>query len=113
MALVLQTPPAAEPLALAEVKLHLKVDTAADDALIANLIVAARQAADVIEHPKRVLGAVGQGRIAVDGGRADELDVRRERRDHEGDGVVRAGVDVERDEKFIHALRRPRCRSYP
>jgi uncharacterized phiE125 gp8 family phage protein len=48
MALVLLTPPAAEPLSLAEVKLHLKVDTAADDALIANLIVAARQAAE--EH---------------------------------------------------------------
>lgn len=46
MALVLLGSPAAEPLALAEVKLHLKVDTAADDALIANLIVAARQAAE-------------------------------------------------------------------
>ncbi len=57
MALVLLTPPAAEPLSLAEVKLHLKVDTATDDALIANVIVAARQAAE--EHGALALVAQG------------------------------------------------------
>lgn len=37
------TPPASEPLALADVKLHLRVDVTDDDALITTLIQAARE----------------------------------------------------------------------
>ena len=40
------TPPAAEPITLAEAKGHLRVDVADDDALIGLLITAARQAAE-------------------------------------------------------------------
>lgn len=44
--LALYTAPAAEPLTTAEAKLHLRVVTSADDALIASLIVAARRLAE-------------------------------------------------------------------
>ncbi|MBV9418770.1 MAG: phage head-tail connector protein, partial [Alphaproteobacteria bacterium] len=38
MSLQLTTPPATEPITLAEAKTHLKVDTTDDDALITRLI---------------------------------------------------------------------------
>ncbi len=37
------TPPAAEPLTLAQVKAHLRLDGNADDALLTSLIAAARR----------------------------------------------------------------------
>lgn len=43
MSLKLITPPTVEPLSLADAKLHLKVDGAEDDALIGQMIAAARQ----------------------------------------------------------------------
>jgi uncharacterized phiE125 gp8 family phage protein len=46
MSLQLITPPALEPLTLDETKLHLKVDTNDDDALITRLIAAARARAE-------------------------------------------------------------------
>jgi uncharacterized phiE125 gp8 family phage protein len=42
MALVLTSPPAVEPVSLAEAKAHLRLDLADDDALIASLITTAR-----------------------------------------------------------------------
>ena len=50
---------------------------------------------DPVEHAEGVLRRVLDRGVAVDGRRADELEVGRERGDHEGDGVVRARVDVE------------------
>lgn len=44
--LLLITPPASEPLTLAEAKAHLRVDDSTDDNLIAALITAARQACE-------------------------------------------------------------------
>ncbi|HSC17643.1 MAG TPA: head-tail connector protein [Rhizomicrobium sp.] len=46
MSLQLITPPAVEPVTLADAKLHLKVDTSDDDALIARLITAASARAE-------------------------------------------------------------------
>lgn len=57
MSLQLITPPAAEPVTLADAKLHLKVDTSDDDALITRLITAARARAEW--HTGRALNTQG------------------------------------------------------
>ena len=54
MRLELVTPPAVEPVTLAEAKEHLRVSTAADDALITRLIKAARRAVEAYTRQRLV-----------------------------------------------------------
>lgn len=63
MSLTLISPPAAEPVQLAEIKEHLKVGGGAEDALIAGLIVAARQA---IEAKFQIAVMAQTWRLALD-----------------------------------------------
>lgn len=46
MSLIVITPPTSEPVTLAEVRAHLRVDHTTDDALLARYIIAAREAAE-------------------------------------------------------------------
>lgn len=57
MALILSTAPATEPLTLADVKLHLRVDITDDDTLIMSLLRAARLYVEQICRPRRALVA--------------------------------------------------------
>lgn len=70
MALVLVTPPAQEPVPLAEAKAHLRVDTADDDALIQALIVAAREH---VEHIIRRALVTQTWDLILDAFPADEI----------------------------------------
>lgn len=70
---VLVTAPAAEPVTLAEVKLHLRIDDNADDVLLGALITAARQHAEhdtrralVTQTRKLVLDEFPSGAITLD-----------------------------------------------
>ncbi len=63
MSLILVTPPAAEPVSLAELKDHLKIAGAAEDALLSGLVVAARQTIEA----KFQIAIIAQGwRLSLD-----------------------------------------------
>lgn len=63
MSLTLITPPAEEPVALADLKEHLKIDGAEEDALLSALIVAARQS---IEARFQIAMVSQSWRLALD-----------------------------------------------
>src|SRR4029077_15381916 len=51
--------------------------------------------ADEVEDAERVLRGEVDAGVAIHAGRAYQLDVRREGRGHQGNGIVGAGIDVE------------------
>ncbi len=57
MALVLTTPPAAEPVSLADAKLHLRVDSTDEDSLISRAIQSAREYAETFTRRQLVAAA--------------------------------------------------------
>ena len=58
-----------------------------------------------VEDPQRVVGAGSDRVVAVHGRRRHQLQLGMQGREHQGDGVVRAGVDVE-DQLLARAHRR-------
>ena len=52
---------------------------------------------DMVEDAKRILGAVVDRDVAVDRRRRDQIELGMECREHQRDGIVGAGVDVEDD----------------
>lgn len=72
MGLKLKTPPNAEPVSLAEAKLHCKADTADDDTLITSLIIAARQQA---EHETGRALVTQEWELSIDAFPADSLEI--------------------------------------
>jgi hypothetical protein len=62
--------------------------------------------ADEVEHTQRVVGGHVQRGVAVDGGDADQVQIRVQRGEHDGDRVVGAGVHVQ-DHLASHALSLP------
>jgi len=72
MGLKLKTAPTAEPLTLAEAKLHCKVDVVDDDALITGLIVSARQQA---EHRTGRALVAQDWELSLDEFPSDSLDI--------------------------------------
>lgn len=78
MSIIVITPPASEPVSLAEAKLFLRIDQAAEDDLIQTLIVAAREAVEA-----------GCGRALIKRRVRESLDIWR--RDSVGGAVLGAG----------------------
>ena len=66
MALVLVTAPTSEPVSVLDTKLHLRVDTTAEDDLIASLIVAGRDYAETFTHRASFISArIRAGRAPI------------------------------------------------
>ena len=78
MSIIIVTPPASEPVSLAEVKLFLRIDQAVEDTLLSTLIVAAREAVEV-----------GCGRALIKRRVRESLDIWR--RDSVGGAVLGLG----------------------
>lgn len=74
MGLKLKTAPSVEPVTLAEAKLHCKVDSTDDDALITGLIVSARQQA---EHLSGRALVTQEWELSLDRFPADSLEIPR------------------------------------
>ena len=60
-------------------------------------------AADVVQHPQRVLCGVRDRQVAGDGGAAEQLDLRVQPGHHDRYGVVIAGVDIQDDPSHAEA----------